>query len=94
MGQQAEEFGRFGYPRWFRTATGVAEVVGGLGLLGGLRSRTLAFPSGLLLCALMVGAAYTHVVRVRDPLPKAVPAFVTLALVALVTATRAPRAGR
>lgn len=71
------EFARYGLSR-FRRLTGALELLGGAGLLVGLR-----FPSVLLLAAaglaiLMLLGVMTRV-RVRDPLLETLPAAVLLA---------------
>lgn len=84
-GAQVEEFERYGYPQWLRVATGGMEVSGGLGLLAGLRRPTLAVGGGALVSVTMIGAAFTHLVRARDPPVRAIPATVLFGLAAIVT---------
>ncbi|MFC6616193.1 DoxX family protein [Halopenitus salinus] len=83
---QVDDFQRFGYPQWFRVATGIIEILSGIGLLAGLVWHPgLALVGGLLLSGVMVGAIITHV-HIGDPLSKtAVPAFL-LALTAALLA--------
>lgn len=83
---QVEEFQRFGYPQWFRIATGVVEIGSGIGLIGGLLWRPeLAFVGGVLFCGVMAGAVLTHI-RIGDPpSTTAVPAVVCSLTVALLT---------
>lgn len=56
-------FERWGYPLWFMYATGVAEVIGAVMLLGPWRRWTAA-----ALAALMVGAVTTHIVHQEWPM--------------------------
>lgn len=76
---QVEEFERFGYPGWFRVATGLVEITGAVGLIGGVVwSSRMAVAGGLLLAGVMAGAIGTHV-RVRDSASElAVPALLLL----------------
>ena len=90
---QVREFERYGYPQWFRVVTGGVEVVGGLGLLAGLRRTSLTLGGGGLVLGTMAGAVVTHLVRVRDPPRKAVPAALLFALTGLVV-DRRRRLGR
>lgn len=91
---QVREFERYGYPQWFRVATGGVEVVGGLGLLAGLRRPALTLGGGGLVLGTMAGAVVTHLLRVRDPPKKAVPATLLFALTGLVVGRRRRRSRR
>ena len=52
-------FERWGYPLWFMYATGLIEVVGGIGLL----VKRLAALAAFGLAVVMIGAVATHVVH-------------------------------
>jgi hypothetical protein len=67
------EFERFGLSRW-RVLTGVLEVLGGLGLLVGLRVPSLQRAAALGLCLLMVLGVAARV-RSRDTLWQLAPAL-------------------
>ena len=90
--QQAKEFERFGYPRWFRVATGAVEVAGAAGMLLGVLYPALAALAGMLLAAAMAGAVLTHV-RVEDTARRMVPAASYLVLALAVVALRLPSLG-
>lgn len=73
-----EDFERFGYPQWFRLATGSVEVLAALGLLlAFVTSPPLALAGGALTVLVLGGALLTHV-RTGDPLSDAVPAAALL----------------
>jgi putative oxidoreductase len=76
-------FEHFGYAPWFMYAIGVLELGAGLALL----FRRSAAPAALLLGAVMVGAAASHL-RAGDGLLLALPAVAFLALLAVVGAAR------
>jgi putative oxidoreductase len=81
-----DNFRRFGYPQWFRVVTGSLEVLGGLGLLLGVRLPWLAALASAGLALVMLGAVLTQV-RTRDPLQKIALAVVlgTLAILVAVS---------
>lgn len=83
--RQVRDFERWGYPQWFRVTTGATETLGGLGLLAGSVRPTFGVVGGGLTVGTMLGALYTHFVRVRDPPSEAAPAALLLSLAALVT---------
>jgi putative oxidoreductase len=74
--EQVAEFERFGYPQWFRIATGTIEIAAGTALVVGLLwLPALAPAGGVLLGIVMVGAVATHL-RIGDPASKwAAPAL-------------------
>ncbi len=72
-------FAHFGYAPWFMYAIGVLEAGAGLALL----RRRAATPAALVLGAVMVGAAASHL-RAGDGALLALPALVLLALLAVV----------
>jgi uncharacterized membrane protein YphA (DoxX/SURF4 family) len=76
-------FEHFGYAPWFMYAVGVLEAGAGLALL----FRRAAAPAALLLGAVMVGAAASHL-RAGDGVLLAVPALALLALLAAVGTAR------
>ena len=76
-------FAHFGYAPWFMYAIGVLELGAGLALL----FRRSAAPAALLLGAVMVGAAFSHL-RAGDGVLLALPALAFLALLAVVGAAR------
>lgn len=80
---EVQGFAHFGYAPWFMYAIGILELGAGLALL----FRRSAAPAALLLGAVMVGAAFSHL-RAGDGALMALPAFVLLALLAMVGAAR------
>ncbi len=56
-GQMTEMFATWGYPPWFATLIGVAELAGAIGLLVPRTTRWAVYG----LSAVMLGAAYTHI---------------------------------
>jgi hypothetical protein len=74
-----EEFVVYGLPHWFMCAVGTLKVALALALLVALKVGAIAAPAALILGLLMVGAIIMHL-KVKDPLSKALPASVMLAL--------------
>jgi putative oxidoreductase len=74
----AARFTQWGYPEGASTVVGVLEILGGLGvLIPGWRR-----PAALLLVAVMIGAAGTHLLHAE--LPRLVPPLVLGGLALLV----------
>ena len=81
----ADDFARWGYPDWFRVATGVLQAAGALALI----VSPASFLGALLLVLVLLGAITTHVVH--DPPATAISAVVFLVVVSgLVIAYRPP----
>lgn len=78
---EVRSFAHFGYAPWFMYAIGALELLGGLALLA-RRSAALA---ALVLAAVMVGAAASHLLA-GDGVAMALPALVLLALLMAVAA--------
>lgn len=75
-GGMREEFQRFGLAR-FRRATGALEILGGAGLLVGLRvTEVLVAASGGLAVLMLLGVITR--VRVRDGIVETLPALVLM----------------
>ena len=77
-----EIFTNFGLPIWFMYVIGTAEVAGALGLVFGTKLNPILprlAASGFML--IILGALAMHFMN--DPLTKAIPAFVLLALLLL-----------
>ncbi len=68
-------FAHFGYPLWFMYGVGAAQLLGAALLWG---RGTVAY-GALLLAAVMMGAAFSHL-RAGDPVAMALPAFGLLGL--------------
>lgn len=76
-----QSFAMMGLPEWFGYFIGLAELVGGLGLLV---SRFASLASAALM-PIMIGAAYFHIAY---NVPSAAPALVFLILAGIVTYLR------
>ncbi len=87
IGPSTARFKHFRYPTWFRYATGVVEVLIGLGLLVGFWFGWLAALAALALVAEMLVAIASHLLRGHDPfVPEAIPATVVLVMALAVLA--------
>jgi uncharacterized membrane protein YphA (DoxX/SURF4 family) len=75
-GSMKAEFERFGLPR-YRRLTGALEVLGGVGLIVGLRVPEVLLVASAGLAALMLLGVIARV-RVRDPLLETLPAAVLM----------------
>lgn len=74
-----EEFTAYGLPFWFMCVVGVLKVGLGLALVAGIWIHRLTQPAAIGLGLLMLGAFVMHLI-VRDPLKKALPSIVVLAM--------------
>jgi len=82
---QVTEFQRYGYPQWFRLATGSIELLAGVVLVAGLFVQpVLALGGSLLIVATMAGAVVTHV-RMEDSAADIAPSVILLALALIVS---------
>lgn len=81
--EQVESFERWGYPQWFRVVTGGIESAGGVALLAGVILTPLTVVGVALIGGTMLGAVYTHAVRVGDPVSETAKP-VTLGLLVVV----------
>jgi len=78
--QMVTAFAAFGFPTWFMTLVGIAEVVGAIGLL----LPPIASLAGLGLMGIAGGAFITHIAS-GDSFGMAVPAIVVFVLATIVT---------
>jgi uncharacterized membrane protein len=81
---QVEHWVHYQYPLWFMSVTGVLELIGAIGLIGGIWNRYLAVGSSILLIILMLGAIHAHVIRAEQSLVTTIPATICLILSILV----------
>jgi putative oxidoreductase len=79
--KMAENFERWGFPSWFMTSVGAAEVAGGVGLL--LPQTRFFAAAGLIL--VMLSAAGTHMGH--EEYAESVSALVLTALLAVLLMT-------
>ncbi|MET4076196.1 DoxX family protein [Hymenobacter sp. UYCo722] len=77
-------FGQLGLPGWFGGFIGVAELLGGIGLLV---PRTVR-PAAMGLIIIMIGAVFMHATKIPGGLANGVPAIVSLVLLVVVLVLR------
>jgi len=61
-----DTFPQYRYPDWFRVFTGVWEMAGAALLLIGIPFHGVGLADAALILAAMLGAVYTHAVRVPE----------------------------
>jgi len=74
-----EEFASYGLPFWFMCVIGVLKVGMALALLTAIWIHSLAQPAAIGLGLLMLGALAMHL-KVKDPIKKALPSIVVVAM--------------
>ncbi|MBO1016901.1 DoxX family protein [Achromobacter sp. SD115] len=75
--EMVQAFDHIGLGQWFRIATGIVEVIGGIAVL----IPATAFPGGLLLSATMVGAVLAHSFLIEgSPVPALILLLITAAI--------------
>jgi putative oxidoreductase len=85
-----DNFRLWRYPDAFRVFTGVWEVAGGALLLTGIATHGAGLAGAILILTAMLGAVYTHVVRVPEPKAVVLPVVLlatSAAAAALLAAT-------
>lgn len=82
--EMVQNFERWGYPQWFRLVTGLVETTGGVALLVGLIVSAATTVGGIVLAVTMLGAIYTHTVRVDDPISETAKPTTLLVLLVIV----------
>ena len=83
---QVENFRRYGYPQWFRSFTGLVEVVGALGMFIGLAVDEIAVAGAAILAVTMVGAFITDLLH--SPRFMVIPPVVFLVMSVIVGLVR------
>jgi hypothetical protein len=78
-----EEFAVYGLPGWVMAVVGFLKISCAVALLVGLYMPALVSPAALLLGLLMLAAVTMHL-KVRDPIKKSSPALAMLALCIVV----------
>jgi uncharacterized membrane protein YphA (DoxX/SURF4 family) len=81
-----EEFAVYGLPSWSVSAVGFLKLLCATALILGVWFPALTRPAGLGLAMLMAGAVAMHV-KVKDPIPKSLPALTMLVLSLFIAAT-------
>lgn len=74
-----EEFAAYGLPYWFMCVIGVFKVGLAIALLVAIWVHGVAQPAAIGMGVLMAGAFVMHV-KVKDPMSKALPSIVVLAM--------------
>lgn len=74
-----QEFQQYGLPDWLRDLVGILKMTFAVMLLIGIERRPFAVVGGVGIVILMGAAVVTHL-RVRNPVPKMLPALTLLFL--------------
>jgi len=82
--QHIKHFEQWRYPQWFRTVTGLVEVIGAAGMAVGIWVPEVGLLAGLWLGATMLGAVYTHLIRVKEGLYPPAALLLVLSVVAAI----------
>ncbi|MDF2014241.1 DoxX family protein [Priestia megaterium] len=77
---QVEHWRHYRYPLWFMSAIGLIELIGAIGMIGGIWNQHLVLGSGILFIILMIGAIHTHMFRAHQPIVTVIPATICLIL--------------
>ncbi|MDX1530033.1 MAG: DoxX family protein [Rhodothermales bacterium] len=80
-----EEFATYGLPSWAFYVVGALKVGAALALIVGIWIPELVTPAAAVVVVLMLGALAMHF-KVRDPLLKALPAFLVLLMSSAILA--------
>ncbi|MFJ8071490.1 DoxX family protein [Peribacillus sp. NPDC096447] len=81
---QVEHWRHYQYPLWFMSVIGFIELIGALGIIGGIWNQYLALGSGVLFVILMLGAIHAHMFRAHQPIVMSIPAIICLVLSMMV----------
>lgn len=77
---QVEHWQHYQYPLWFMSVIGFLEIIGAIGMIGGIWNRYLVLGSGVLFVILMLGAIHAHIFRAHQPIVMIIPALLCLIL--------------
>jgi uncharacterized membrane protein YphA (DoxX/SURF4 family) len=77
---QVEHWKEYQYPMWFLTVTGIMEIIAAAAIIIGFWNRNFAIIGSSIVVVFMVGAIYTHIFRVEQPLTTAIPSTICLLL--------------
>ncbi|KOP77391.1 DoxX family protein [Priestia megaterium] len=77
---QVEHWRNYRYPLWFMSAIGLIEIIGAIGMIGGIWNQHLVLGSGILFIILMMGAIHAHMFRAHQPIVTIIPATICLIL--------------
>ncbi|NQX60038.1 DoxX family protein [Paenibacillus qinlingensis] len=78
--QMVDEFKRYRLSSSARVFTGLVEVISAAIIIIGIWIDPYAELGGLLIAVTMIGAIFTHLVRVKDPASKVMMPFILLIL--------------
>jgi uncharacterized membrane protein YphA (DoxX/SURF4 family) len=78
-----EEFAAYGLPAWAMGVVGLLKLALATALIVGFWVPAVTRPAAVGMAVLMLGAITMHL-KVRDPLPRSLPAFTVLLLCAIV----------
>ncbi|WP_078410691.1 DoxX family protein [Priestia abyssalis] len=81
---QVEHWRHYQYPLWFMSVIGLIEVIGAIGMIGGIWNQYLVLGSGVLFIILMMGAIHAHIFRAQQPIVMIIPAIICLILSIIV----------
>ncbi|MFJ7941722.1 DoxX family protein [Peribacillus sp. NPDC096622] len=81
---QVEHWQHYQYPLWFMSVIGFIELIGAIGMIGGIWNRYLAVGSGVLFVLIMIGALHAHIFRAHQSIVMIVPAMICLILSIMV----------
>lgn len=75
---QVKHWQEYQYPMWFLTVTGVMEIVAAIAIFTGLWNHLLAIIGSVIVIVFMLGAIYTHIIKVQQPLSTVIPSAICL----------------
>ncbi|MEV5037031.1 DoxX family protein [Peribacillus frigoritolerans] len=81
---QVEHRQHYQYPLWFMSVIGFIELIGAIGMIGGIWNRYLAIGSGVLFVLIMIGALHAHIFRAHQSIVMIIPAMICLILSIMV----------
>ncbi|MED3996065.1 DoxX family protein [Peribacillus frigoritolerans] len=81
---QVEHWQHYQYPLWFMSVIGFIELIGAIGMIGGIWNRYLAIGSGVLFVLIMIGALHAHIFRAHQSIVMIIPAMICLILSIMV----------
>ncbi|MEB2494655.1 DoxX family protein [Peribacillus frigoritolerans] len=81
---QVEHWQHYQYPLWFMSVIGFIELIGAIGMIGGIWNRYLAVGSGVLFVLIMIGALHAHIFRAHQSIVMIIPAMICLILSTIV----------
>lgn len=77
---QVEHWNEYQYPMWFMTVTGIMEIIAAIAIIIGFWNRYFAIIGSSVVMVFMLGAIYTHIFKVQQPLTTAIPSTICLIL--------------